>query len=97
MESSQNLKRVANDKILTVMEGGNVEQNIEQVFKLGRCKEEATQPLKIKFWSQSTANIITTRKLAGMERFKDVWLRRGVNEKEQAEELVLDVKMIKLL
>lgn len=61
------------------MEGG------KDVVRLGKHEEGDEQPLKGNFKSQATKNDIISRTWtpADKEEFKDIWIKRDVDEEEE--------------
>ena len=67
-------------------DGGNkLNEEIEEVFRLGKYEENKHRPLKIRMRSQVAAEELIARswKLASKESFKKVWIRRDLNEDER--------------
>lgn len=79
--------KVAREIIKEVEEdNAEVVEEIEEVFRLGKYEEGKARPMKIKFKSQAAATKVLERTwtLAQTERYKDVWIRKDLNEEERA-------------
>ena len=61
------------------------EEEIEEVFRLGKYVEGGARPLKIRFRSQNTVEELLWRtgRLSKEEELKNLWLRRDINEEER--------------
>ena len=61
------------------------EDEIEEVFRLGKYVEGGARPLKIRFRSQNTVEELLwrTSKFSKEEELKNLWLRRDLNEEER--------------
>ena len=77
-------------------ENSEIEEEIEEIHRLGKYEEGGMHPLKVKFRSQATAQDIIFKawKLAKIYSYKKIWLRIDMTEKERARlnELIKKVK-----
>ena len=88
---------LAKEVVASVKEvNSEIEEEVEEVYRLGRYKEGGERPMKIKFRSQTVVNEIINRtwKLSENEKFKKVWIRRDLNEEERKKmsELYMEAK-----
>ncbi len=62
-----------------------LEDEIEEVYRIGKYNQGKSRSLKIKLKSQTAAEETLAKvwKLAKSNEFKQVWIRRGMNEKER--------------
>ena len=61
------------------------EEEIEEVYRLGRFKQGENRPLKVRFRSQAEAEELLYRagRLSKTEEYKDIWLKRDLTEEER--------------
>ena len=58
-----------------------LDQEVEEVIRLGSCSEVGRRPMKVKMRSQVAVEEIMARKgkLAGDTKHKDIWIKRDMN------------------
>ena len=63
-------------------EGEDWVNETEEVHRLGNYTEGGARPLKVKFRAQTTASevILHAWRLAKVELYKNVWIKRDMNE-----------------
>ncbi|MPC88899.1 hypothetical protein E2C01_083823 [Portunus trituberculatus] len=68
-----------------------MDQEVEEVIRLGRYSEEGRRPMKVRMRSQVAVEEIMARKgkLAGDTEHKDIWIKRDMNLEEREKEKVL--------
>ncbi|MPC77261.1 hypothetical protein E2C01_071712 [Portunus trituberculatus] len=68
-----------------------LDQEVEQVTRLGRYSEGGRRPMKVKMRSQVAVEESMARKgkLADDTEHKDIWIKRNMNLKEREKEKVL--------
>ncbi|MPC42099.1 hypothetical protein E2C01_035713 [Portunus trituberculatus] len=68
-----------------------LEQEVEEVIRLGRYNEGGRRPMKVRMRSQVAMEEIMTRKgkLADDVEHKDVWIKRDINLEERKKGKVL--------
>ncbi len=73
--------------VLSVINEGDtkLEDEIEEVYRIGKYDQGKSRPLKIKLKSQTAAEetLVNAWKLAKSNKFKQVWIRREMNEEER--------------
>ncbi len=62
-----------------------LEDEIEEVYRIGKYDQGKSRPLKIKLKSQTAGEetLVNVWKLAKSNKFKQVWIRREMNEEER--------------
>ncbi|MPC67751.1 hypothetical protein E2C01_061934 [Portunus trituberculatus] len=68
-----------------------LDQEVEEVIRLGRYSEGGRRPMKVRMISQVAAEEIMARKgkLADDTEYKDMWIKREVNLEKREKEKVL--------
>ena len=68
-----------------------LDQEVEEVHRIGRYCERGNRPLKVRMRSQMAVEEIMARtgKLAESAEYKDIWLKRDMNLKEREKERML--------
>ncbi len=85
-------------EIVQEVEGDNPEavEEIEELRRLGKYEEGKVRPMRIKFKNQVAATRVLERtwRLAQKEKYREVWIRKDLNEEERASmnELVKEAK-----
>ena len=90
-------KKIAVDIVKEVEdEGKKLEEEIEEVVRIGKYNEGGQRPMKIRFKSQSTAEEILGRswRLANKDAYKNIWIKKDMTEEERAKtkELIDEAK-----
>ena len=90
-------KMIAENIVRNVLdEGEDWVNEIEEVHRLGKYTEGGARPLKLKFRVQTTASevISHTWRLTKVEQYKNVRIKRDVNEEERSKinELIKEAK-----
>jgi hypothetical protein len=67
-------------------DGEEFEDDIDVVGRIGKYKEGGQRPMKIKFKSQAQAEEVLARswKLAKVEEYKNIWIKKDMSEEERA-------------
>lgn len=62
-----------------------LQEEIEEVYRLGKYEEGRDRPLKIRLKTQIAAGKVLSRtwKLTQTDLYKDVWIREDLNEEER--------------
>ena len=62
-----------------------LEEEIEEVVRLGKYREEGVRPIKIRMRSQAAAERILSRtgRLASRSEYERVWIKRDMNSEER--------------
>ena len=71
----------------------DLEQEVEETYRIGKYREGNARPLKVRVRSQVTVEEIKARAsmLAQSEGYKEIWIKRDMNlEERQKENLVRD-------
>ena len=60
-------------------------EQIEEVYRTGKCDLNKIRPMKIKFATQTAAEHVLERmgKSVKVEGMKDIWIRRDMKEEER--------------
>ena len=68
-----------------------LEQEVEEVHRIGRYSEGGMRPLKVRMRSQVAVEEIMARtgKLAENTEYKDIWIKRDMNLEEREKERAL--------
>ena len=68
-------------KVLNEEDGEALEEEIDEIQRLGRYTEGGKRPIRIKFKSQTAATDVLQRtgKLKEIEEYKEVWIKRDLN------------------
>ncbi|MPC58110.1 hypothetical protein E2C01_052105 [Portunus trituberculatus] len=68
-----------------------LDQEVEEVIRLGRYSEGSRKPVKVRMRSQVVVEEIMGRKgkLANDTEHKDIWIKRDMNLEERKKEIVL--------
>ncbi len=85
-------------EIIQEVEGDNPQavEEIEELCRLGKYEEGKVRPMRIKFKTQVAATRVLERtwRLALKEKYREVWIRKDLNEEERASinELIKEAK-----
>ena len=65
-----------------------LDREIDEVHRIGRYREGVARPIKVVMKSQTAVEqiIMRTGKLAVNKDFKDIWIKRDMNEEERVKE-----------
>ena len=68
-------------------ESEDLEEEIDEIKRMGKYTEGGKRPVRIKFKSQTTATEVLNRtgKLNEREEYKTVWIQKDLNKEERAE------------
>ena len=68
-----------------------LDQEIEEIHRIGKYNEGGTRPLKVRMRSQVAVDEIMARtgKLAENDEYKDIWIKRDMNLEEREKERAL--------
>lgn len=82
-------KELAKDIIKTIQDDQQgLEQEIEEIYRMGKYSEGCKRPMKIKLRSQASVEELLARtgKLVESEDYKEVWIKRDMNLEEREKE-----------
>ena len=81
----EELKRAKEILSAIVDDGEEIEEQIEEVFRLGRYVKHGARPMKIRFSTQTAASTVLSKtgKLSKIGNMKHIWIRRDMNEEER--------------
>ena len=71
-----------------VLDQNNEGHEIEEIYRMGKYAGKETRPMKVKFKSQTVVEEVLNRtwKLSTDQRYKEVFIRRDMNDEERAKQ-----------